>query len=101
MQARSDYNADLVKDPVLLYVLICHSFNNQIGFNKKQEFNVPFGLNRSSFNDKMRDNATKYIEAIQNKNIVFLNLDFQDFDFSDLVQDDFVYMDPPYLIAVG
>lgn len=100
MQARSDYNNSFVKDPVLLYVLICHSFNNQIWFNKKQEFNVPFWLNRSSFNDKMRDNATKYIETIQNKNIELLNKDFKDFNIDWLWANDFVYIDPPYLITV-
>lgn len=100
LQARQDYNNDLVKDPVLLYVLICHSFNNQIGFNKKQEFNVPFWLNRSSFNDKMRSNLEGYIQEIQKRDIEFCNFDFSEFDISLLSKDDFVYIDPPYLITV-
>lgn len=100
LEARSYYNADLVKDPVLLYTLICHSFNNQIWFNKKQEYNVPFWLNRSSFNDTMREKATKYIERLNEKNIKFTNKDFSEFEIDWLWQNDFVYIDPPYLIKV-
>lgn len=69
MKARSDYNDAFVKDPVLLYVLVCHSFANQIRFNKKQEFNLPFGLR--TFNDNMRSNIYIYIYA--NYRVLILN----------------------------
>ena len=32
-----------LKMDIFLYLLICHSFNNQIRFNSKGEFNLPFG----------------------------------------------------------
>ena len=33
----------LLTDPLMLYTLICYSFNNQIRFNSKHEYNMPFG----------------------------------------------------------
>ena len=99
MQARSDYNDDFVKDPVLLYVLVCHSFANQIRFNKKQEFNLPFGLR--TFNENMRANAIAYIEKLKNVDISFENMDFAMIDISKLTKNDFVYIDPPYLVSVA
>lgn len=57
--ARADYNREFVKDPVLLYVLVCHSFANQIRFNRNHEFNLPFG--KRTFNEVMRANIYIYI----------------------------------------
>lgn len=84
------------------YALICHSFNNQYGFNRSREFNVPFGKNRSSFNSSMRNKLSDYIERINmNNNITFLSYDFKDFDYSQIKKGDFVYFDPPYYITTG
>ena len=47
---RNMYNKSTEKDPIDLFVLICYSFNHQIRFNSKGEYNMPFGKNRSQFN---------------------------------------------------
>lgn len=110
-QLREDYNL-LVRTnsqytyigTLLFYCLICYSFNNQFGFNQQQEYNIPFGKNRSSFNKRMKYNLEQYIDYLHsNKNLKLTNESFENL-FSDLSvfnKNDFFYFDPPYLITVG
>ena len=85
--------------PVMLYVLICYSFNHQFRFNSKGEFNMPFGKNRSQWNDTMKKNLINFHKAITEKNIIFTNKDFNELKVDKLTSNDFVYCDPPYLIT--
>ena len=85
------------RQPLDLFVLVCYSFNNQIRFNSKGEFNMPFGKDRSSFNNDIRLNLVKFVGRI--RNVEFTSKSFQDFDYSVLSAGDFVYADPPYLIS--
>lgn len=93
---RDYYNGSL-KNPLDLFTLICYSFNHQFRFNKKGEFNMPFGKERSCFNKSIRNNLAKFKEKIEN--ITFTNNDFEDLNIDKLSKDDFVYCDPPYLIT--
>ena len=90
----SSYNIN-----ILLYVLICYSFNHQYRFNSKGEFNMPFGKERSQWNENMKNNLIKFHRRIKEKHIVFLNKDFRQLKVDKLGNDDFVYCDPPYLIT--
>lgn len=101
---RNDYNANKqygisYEDSIMLYVLICYSFNHQFRFNSKGEFNMPFGKNRSQWNDSMKKNLIGFHKAITEKNIIFTNKDFRDLKVDKLTANDFVYCDPPYLIT--
>ena len=84
-----------------LFVLTCYSFNHQIRFNSKHEFNTPFGKERSSFNSSIETNLIRFCDALHKKNIILSTGDFLDFDFSKLNACDLVYCDPPYLITTG
>ena len=97
---RDFYNQD-PSDPMVFYTLVCYAFNNQIRFNKNGQYNMPFGKNRSSFNDTLRAKFVAFVEALHNKDCTFSNIDFRDFDFSSLGTDDFVYADPPYFNSVA
>ena len=96
---RKEYNAS--KSLLDLFVLTCFSFNHQIRFNGKHEFNTPFGKERSSYNDSIEFNLRRFCDALHSKNINFSALDFTKFDFSVLKPGDLVYCDPPYLITNG
>ena len=107
---RKDYNTYKLKGTpngedypynlnILLYVLICYSFNHQFRFNSKGEFNMPFGKNRSQWNDTMKKNLINFHKAIKDKNIIFTNNDFSALKVDKLTSNDFVYCDPPYLIT--
>ena len=90
----SSYNIN-----ILLYVLICYSFNHQYRFNSKGEFNMPFGKERSQWNENMKNNLINFHRRIKEKDIVFLNKDFRQLKVDKLGINDFVYCDPPYLIT--
>ena len=96
---RSYYNTN--PTPLDLFVLVCFSFNHQIRFNNNMKFNTPFGKNRSSYNDSIRNNLVKFCEKLKQGNYVFSTIDFRNFDFSQLTSNDVVYCDPPYLITNG
>lgn len=98
-ELRRQYN--IAKSPIKLFTLTCFSFNHQIRFNSKHEFNAPFGINRSCFNDKIKNNLIKFCNQLKNKNVEFSNLSFEKFEISHLSSKDLVYCDPPYLITTG
>ena len=95
---RKDYN-DGNKEWFMFYAMLMHSFNYQIRFNKNGEYNMPFGKDRSCFNQSTENNFINFINEIHNKNIFFTNKDFTELKIEKLKEDDFVYCDPPYLIT--
>jgi len=98
LQIRQDYN-DGNKSWDMFYTLICYSFNNQIRFNSKGGYNMPFGKDRSSFNPALQQKFIDFIDNLKNKNIKFLNRDFRQLKIDNISKDDFCYLDPPYLIT--
>jgi len=84
-----------------LYTLVCYSFNYQFRFNNNHKFNNPFGKNRSSFSDTMKDNLIRFSDKLKTMNIEFRTNDFIDINLDNLGNQDFIYCDPPYLITTG
>lgn len=83
---------------LLFYVLIIFGFNNQIRFNSKGEFNISTG--KRDFNQNMKRNLLNFVQKIQSMNIEFKNTSALDIVVSG-EENDFVYVDPPYLISVA
>lgn len=98
-QFREYYNRWDGKNPLDLFILICYSFNHQVRFNKEGKFNMPFGKDRSYFNDTLKKNLIAFHKAIHEKNIVFTNKNFVELNFNKVKPNDFIYCDPPYLIT--
>ena len=96
---RIEYNS--LRKPIDLFILICYSFNHQIRFNNKHEFNVPLGKERSSYNERIKDNLIKFKNKLHTIDAHFSKYDFTNFKFDELHKTDFVYCDPPYLITTG
>ena len=96
---KEDYNRQLFKSPIDFFILVAFGFNNQIRFNSRGEYNIPFGKNRSGWNPRMKKNLYGFVNALHSGNIEFSTLDFSKFDFSTLKKGDFVYADPPYLAS--
>lgn len=96
-ELKDEYNKN--KNPILLFVLIIFSFNNQIRFNAKGDFNLPCG--KRDFNAKMQEKLLCFVKALQQKNIRLENKDFRDFDLSILDKNSLVYIDPPYFLATA
>lgn len=84
---------------LLLLVLIMYAFNNQIRFNSKGYFNLPVG--KRDYNGSLRRNLAEFNQIANEKNINFIYDDFRSLLNMDLVKDDFVYLDPPYLLGLA
>lgn len=96
LKLRNQFNESEFKQPVILYVLICYAFNNQIRFNSKGEFNMPFG--ERYFNSTLREKFIEFSETINNKDCKFINADFREFIGVAFGENDFLYCDPHTLI---
>ncbi|MEI0698160.1 Dam family site-specific DNA-(adenine-N6)-methyltransferase [Brachyspira intermedia] len=99
---KNDFN--LLKDYddnyyIMLFVLIVYSFNNQMRFNKSNEYNMPVG--KRDFNKNIINKLDLFIDKIKNKNTIFISNDFRNFDLNILEKEDFLYMDPPYLLGLA
>ena len=106
LRLRKDYNDlkpidnnEIFRKSIMFYLLTVYAFNNQIRFNKKGGYNIPVG--KRDFNYNIRANLKSFIEIIKEKDIHFTNKDFREFDWSSLNRNDFVYLDPPYLISTA
>lgn len=97
LELRQLYNKH--KNPLDLYVLLCYSFNNQIRFNSKMEFNMPFGKDRSEFNQALSNRLNQFLDII--RNFQFIDKQFYKLDYTKLNKQDLIYLDSPYYIGVG
>ena len=95
---REDYNNGN-RSWDMFYAMLTHAFNYQIRFNKNNEYNMPFGKNRSSFNPNLEKNFIKFIDKLNILNVSFSSNDFITLPIDRLSNNDFVYCDPPYLIT--
>lgn len=90
-------NKDFIDRPLYLLILIIYGFNNQIRYNKNNDFNIPVG--KRDYNNKVRTNLSDFILKLNSIDISFEVKDFRSFDVSLLSSNDFVYLDPPYLLG--
>lgn len=91
---REDYNKN--PDWIKFYTLITCAFSNQIRFNSKGEFNMPYG--KRDYNSSLQEKLKVFVEELHKKNIQFWNKDFRNCNFFN---DDFIYCDPPYYNSVA
>lgn len=98
LKLRDEFNAAKTETDLLL-VLVLYSFNNQIRFNSKGDFNLPVG--KRDYNGSSRKNIAAFNQVSNEKNISFKNSDFRAIESLKLTTKDFVYLDPPYLIGLA
>lgn len=79
-----------------LLTLIIFSFNNQIRFNSKKEYNMPVG--KRDFNSSARKNIKDFSIKIKNHNLKVYSKDFKKIDVSKF-ESVFLYCDPPYILG--
>ena len=102
IKLRNDFNNLNEKDIryyEMFFTLIIYSFNNQIRFNNKGEFNLPVG--KRDFNEKMEQKVLDFLERIKEQKPCFSCNSFEKFDISKLDDKSLVYCDPPYLITTA
>ena len=95
---REHVNKNKKNNPLILYVLLIYGFNRMLRFNEMGCFNLPVG--NVDFNKNVVNALNNYFEFVNNKNILLSLKDFRDFlSKRDFSKNDFVYLDPPYLIS--
>ena len=95
---KNDINKNHKNDPLVLYVLLIYGFNRMLRFNGGGAFNLPVG--NVDFNKNVVEALNNYFDFVKNKKIQFSTKDFrQFFEKKELTKNDFVYLDPPYLIT--
>jgi len=95
---KTHYNESSPKDLLKLYILLIYGFNRMLRFNSKGQFNLPVG--NVDFNRNVCLALNGYFEYVATRCIKWHNLDF--FEFVNSIkyeEDDFIYLDPPYLIT--
>lgn len=95
--ARDHYNSAKTRDPLLLYLLVIFGFNRLLRFNASGGFNVPVG--NVDFNSNTASALADYVEWASSAVPVFSVSDYKSALGQAFSQNDFVYVDPPYLIA--
>lgn len=97
LKMREEFNKSK-NDPYLFLSLVSSCTNNMMRFNKKFEFNQTFG-NRT-INDNTITKLKQYHKIINEKDITFTNYEYKKCILShNPSPNDFVYLDPPYLIT--
>lgn len=94
LKIRKEYNETQNND--LLYLLIIYGFNRIIRFNKKGQFNLPVG--NLILNEKVCNALNSYEEFAKN-DVEISCKSFEELFKVDFKENDFVYIDPPYLIS--
>lgn len=100
MKLRDKYNNTTIdkRDCRDLFLLIMFGFQQQIRFNSKLDYNNPVG--QAGFNDKILDKLISFSRITKEKKVFYYSEDYERF-LDYITKDDFVYIDPPYLITLG
>ena len=93
MNFRGHYNKD--KNILDFYTLMFYSFSQQFRFNNKGDFNMPCGNDCfSKLNEEYIKNGCDFFGR---DNVCIGQADFRGLNIDNLGDNDFVYLDPPYL----
>lgn len=98
---KKEFNSLTVKDNYyyeLFFLLVIYAFNNQIRYNSKGEFNLPVG--KRDFNESIRNKLKNFVKELKTQDTTFTSLPFTECRY-ELKENDFVYIDPPYLITTA
>ena len=100
MKLRDKYNSTPIdkRDCRDLFLLIMYGFQQQIRFNSKLDYNNPVG--QAGFNNKILDKLISFSRITKERKVFYYSEDYERF-LDYINKDDFVYIDPPYLITLG
>ena len=95
---RKHANQSKKTNPLVLYILLIYGFNRMLRFNKNKKFNLPVG--NVDLNQNVIQALKDYFLFVKTADLQFTSMDFKHFLKSKTwLKNDFIYLDPPYLIA--
>ena len=77
------------------YTLMFFAFSQQPRFNSKGEFNMPYGMD--CFSEDNKEYIKNGCDFFSQNNVKIFNNTFENFDIDIIDETDFIYLDPPYL----
>lgn len=86
--------ANSSKDWKDIYSCMFYAFSQQMRFNNKGEFNMPFG--NGAFTEQNEQYIRDGCNFFQRQNVKITNFDFRKIKVDKLNESDFIYLDPPY-----
>jgi len=89
--------ANISNSVIDLYTCMFYAFSQQMRFNQKGKFNMPFG--NGAFTEKNEEYIKIGCDFFSQKNLMLYNKNYLDFDITDA--NDFVYLDPPYFNTIA
>ena len=93
-------NKNIKNDPLILYILLIYGFNRMLRFNGGGKFNLPVG--NVDFNKNVVNALNGYFDFNRGKKIALSSKDFRTYFVGRKYgKNDFVYLDPPYLITAS
>ncbi|MFA5024483.1 MAG: Dam family site-specific DNA-(adenine-N6)-methyltransferase [Patescibacteria group bacterium] len=93
-------NKHYKNDSLILYILLIYGFNRMLRFNGGGKFNLPVG--NVDFNKNVVSALNNYFGFVKDKKIRLTSNDFRTyFSGRKYSKNDFVYLDPPYLITAS
>ena len=81
-------------DIIDLYSCMFYAFSQQMRFNSKGDFNMPFG--NGAFTESNEEYIKNGCNFFNKENVTITNNDFRMLKPCNLSENDFVYLDPPY-----
>lgn len=97
---RTRVNNNIKNDPLILYLLLIYGFNRMLRFNGGGKFNLPVG--NVDFNKNVVNALNNYFDYVIDRKIKLSTKDFRKFFAGkNIAKEDFVYLDPPYLITAS
>lgn len=98
IRLKADFNQSSERSVAVLYVLLIYGFNRMLRFNNQGDYNLPVG--NVDFNQNVFNALSNYFILNSTKKTSWFCQDFKRFLGSIKYQkDDFIYLDPPYLIT--
>lgn len=94
-----DYFNNTNNDWDIYYALLCNSFNQHLQYNKNGKVDTGYGLGVTNFNFILKKRIKEYIDRINSIHIEFTNYDYKNMLDRNFNKNDFVFIDPPYLIS--
>lgn len=100
LEARDYYNSLPYKkrNSIFLLTLILYGYQQQIRFNNNYEFNNPVGVRW--FNDRILEKLISFSRRLKEGSVTFECNNYLAME-SSIGKQDFVYLDPPYMLTTG
>ena len=102
LEARAYYNSLPIekRDIRMLFAIILYSFQQQIRFNSKLEYNNPAGIRW--FNDCILAKLISFSRILKDREVTFESVDFLEIESCvPFNEKTLVYLDPPYMLTTG